>query len=272
MTAARHDGDGSMSYTAIRSTVDDRGVASLELARPEKHNALNAGMIAELTTAAVRLGADESVRVVVLRGQGDSFCAGGDLAWMQAQFSATRQQRLQEARALAEMLRVLNELPKPLIGAVHGPAYGGGLGLMSVCDAVIAADAAKFGLTETRLGLIPATIAPYVIARLGEGSARRMFFSPRIWTAAEARDIGLVSVVTASTDSAAAVEAEVAPYLNAAPHAVASAKALARALGPVIDEAVISATIERLADTWEAAEAQEGVAAFLEKRKPWWVG
>ena len=253
-----------MSYATIRTAVDDRGVATLELARAAKHNALNPEMIAELTTAAARLGADESVRVVVLRGLGDSFCAGGDLEWMQAQFAASRQQRLREARALAEMLRALNELPKPLIGAVQGAAYGGGLGLMSVCDAVIAVDSAKFGLTETRLGLIPATIAPYVIARLGEGRARRMFFSPRIWSASEARDLGLVNVVTASADFAAAVEAEVAPYLSAAPHAVAAAKDLARALGPVIDDTVISATIERLADTWEAAEAQEGVTAFLE--------
>ncbi|MDO9383830.1 MAG: crotonase/enoyl-CoA hydratase family protein [Hyphomicrobiaceae bacterium] len=269
-----------MSYASIRTSVDDRGVATLELARPEKHNALNPEMIAELTTAAARLGADESVRVVVLRGLGSnqgsnaggSFCAGGDLAWMQAQFTATRQQRLREARALAEMLRALNELPKPLIGAVHGPAYGGGVGLMSVCDAVIAVDTAKFGLTETRLGLIPATIAPYVIARLGEGRARRLVFSPRIWTAAEARDFGLVSVLTDDAGFEAALAAEVTPYLSAAPQAVASAKALARALGPIIDDTVISATIERLADMWEGAEAQEGVSAFLEKRKPWWVG
>lgn len=261
-----------MSDATIRTTVDDRGVATLELVRPEKHNALNPEMIAELTTAAARLGADDSVRVVVLRGEGASFCAGGDLAWMQAQFTATRLQRLREARALAEMLRALNELPKPLIGAVQGPAYGGGVGLMSVCDAVIAIDTAKFGLTETRLGLIPATIAPYVIARLGEGRARRMFFSPRIWSAQEARDIGLVSVLTDSAGFEPAISSEITPYLSAAPHAVASAKELARALGPIIDDTVISATIERLADTWEGAEAKEGVSAFLEKRKPWWVG
>lgn len=260
-----------MSYATIRNSVDDRGVASLELARPEKHNALNAAMIAELTTAAARLGADESVRVVVLRAAGQSFCAGGDLSWMQEQFTATRQQRLREARALAEMLRALNEMPKPLIGAVQGAAYGGGVGLMSVCDAVIAVDTAKFGLTETRLGLIPATIGPYVIARLGEGRARRMVFSSRIFSAAEARDLGLVSVVTDGAGLDTAVAAEVAPYLSTAPHAVASAKALTRALGLVIDDAVISATIERLADTWEGAEAHEGVSAFLDKRKPWWL-
>ena len=260
-----------MSYETIRTAVDDRGVATLELARPAKHNALNAAMIAEVTLAATRLGAAESVRVVILRGEGESFCAGGDLEWMRAQFAASRQQRLSEARALADMLRALNELPKPLIASVHGNAYGGGVGLVSVCDAAIAVASAKFSLSETRLGLIPATIGPYVVARLGEGRARRLFFAPRAWSADEARDLGLVTVVTHDGDLASAVEAEVAPYLSAAPHAVASAKALARALGPPIDDAIISATIDRLADTWEGAEAQEGVAAFLEKRKPWWV-
>jgi methylglutaconyl-CoA hydratase len=261
-----------MNYATIRTSVDDRGVATLQLARAAKHNAINGAMIAELTTAAGRLADDDSVRVVILSADGDSFCAGGDLAWMQAQFSATRIGRLREARSLADMLRALNELPKPLIAAVQGNAYGGGVGLLSVCDAVIAVEAAKFGLTETRLGLIPATIGPYVIARIGEGRARRIFCSPRLFDAAEAHEMGLVSVVVRERgDLVAAVDAEVGPYLQAAPHAVAAAKVLARSLGPVIDEAVISATIERLADTWEGSEAQEGVAAFLDKRKPWWV-
>lgn len=261
-----------MSYATIRTSVDDRGVASLQLARAAKHNALNGAMIADLTMAASRLAEDESVRVVVLRAEGESFCAGGDLAWMQAQFSATRSARLREARALADMLRALNELPKPLIGAVQGNAYGGGVGLLSVCDAVIAVSSAKFGLTETRLGLIPATVGPYIVARLGEGAARRVFFSPRLFDAAEARGLGLVSLIVADlAELTAAIDGEVAPYLQAAPHAVAAAKALARSLGPVMDEAVISATIERLADAWEGAEAQEGVSAFFEKRKAWWM-
>lgn len=259
-----------MSYATLRTSVDDRGIATLQLARPSKHNALNGAMISDLTTAARHLAEDDRIRAVVLSAEGESFCAGGDLTWMQAQFAATRTARLREARSLADMLRALNELPKPLIAVVQGNAYGGGVGLMCVSDAVIAAETAKFGLTETRLGLIPATVGPYVTARLGERGARRMFFSPRLWSAEEARDIGLVSLVTDATGLAEAVEAEVAPYLQAAPHAVAAAKALARSLGPVIDEAVISASIERLADAWEGAEAQEGVTAFLEKRKPWW--
>ena len=152
-----------------------------------------------------------------------------------------------------------------------GAAYGGGVGLMAVCDSVVASDTARFGLTETRLGLIPATISPYVLARIGEGKARGVFFSGRVFDAAEAVLLGLVTRAVAPEALDAAVEAEIAPYFAAAPAAVAAAKALARSLGPRIDAAVIEATIARLADTWETPEAQEGVTAFLEKRPAAWV-
>jgi methylglutaconyl-CoA hydratase len=189
---------------------------------------------------------------------------------MRAQFAADRATRIAEAGRLAGMLQALNTLAKPLIGRVQGAAYGGGVGLMAVCDAVVAAEGARFGLTETRLGLIPATISPYVIARMGEGRARAVFMSARVFGAAEAQALGLVTRVVAADALDAAVEAEAAPYLAAAPGAVAAAKALARSLGPAIDAGVIAATIERLADVWETAEAREGVSAFLEKRTaPW---
>lgn len=261
-----------MSYTTIRIETDERGVATLTLNRPEKHNALSALMINELTTAASQLAAASAVRVVVLTGEGNSFCAGGDLAWMQEQMSATREQRIHEATQLAYMLKALNELPKPLIGRVQGQAFGGGIGMLSVCDVAIGVEGAKFGLTETRLGLIPATISPYVLARMGEGRARRVFMSGRRFDAAEAQSLGLLARVvdTAALDDA--VEFEVTPYLGAAPGAVAASKALARALGPAIDEKIIKDTIERLADTWEQPEASEGVAAFFDKRKPQWIG
>jgi methylglutaconyl-CoA hydratase len=254
----------------ISIATDARGVATLTLARPEKHNALSAAMIAELRAAAAALDADAAVRVVVLAGAGRSFCAGGDLGWMRAQFEATREGRIAEARGLAAMLGALNTLGKPLIGRVHGPAYGGGVGLMAVCDAVVAAQGTRFALTETRLGLIPATIAPYVLARMGEGRARAVFMSARVFDAEEARALGLVNRVVAADALDDAVEAEVAPYLAAAPAAVAAAKRLARSLGPRIDEAVIEASVERLADTWETAEAQEGIAAFFDRRPPPW--
>lgn len=255
----------------IHIEIDKRGVAVLVLNQPNTHNALSPVMIAELTQAAADLAENDAVRVVILTGSGVSFCAGGDLRWMKTQMTASREQRMTEARKLAQMLRALNELPKPLIGRVQGNALGGGVGLMSVCDVVIAAEGAKVGLTETRLGLIPATISPYVLARMGEGRARRVFMSARVFEAAEAKELGLVarSVIPEHLDLA--VEAEVKPYLSAAPSAVAAAKALARALGPVIDDAVIEKTITALADTWETPNALEGVTAFFEKRKPEWT-
>jgi methylglutaconyl-CoA hydratase len=254
----------------IEIDVDARGVATLRLARPDRHNALDGAMIAELSAAAAALGADKAVRAIVLTGTGKSFCAGADLGWMRAQFAATRDERIAEAMALANMLRALNELPKPLIGRVQGQAYGGGLGMISVCDTVIAVSDAVFGFNETRLGLIPATISPYVLARMGEGMARRVFMSARRFGAAEAERLGLVAHVVADDDLDATVEAAVLPYLSTAPGAVARAKALARRLGPSIDDALIAETAAALADCWEDAEAQEGIAAFFDRRKPGW--
>jgi methylglutaconyl-CoA hydratase len=259
------------AFKTITLDADERGVATLRLNRPERHNALDAAMIAELTEVAALMAASPGLRAVVLTGAGESFCAGGDLNWMRAQFEAPRATRIAEARALAEALLALNTLPKPLIGRVQGQAYGGGIGMMAVCDTVVSVDSARFGLTEVRLGLIPATISPYVIARLGEGMARRVFMSGRRFDAAEAQSLGLVSRVVGEGALDAAVEAEVTPYLAAAPGAVARAKALARSLGPVIDDAVIQRTAEALADAWDDPEAQEGVTAFFERRKPTWM-
>jgi len=261
-----------MTFETISVETDARGVATLTLNMPDKHNALSARMIEELTAAAAMLGSDDTVRVVVLTGAGKSFCAGGDLGWMREQFHADRQTRITEARKLAMMLKALNELPKPLIGRVQGQAFGGGVGMMSVCDTVIAVDTAKFGLTEVRLGLIPATISPYVLARMGEGKARRVFMSARIFGAEEARDLDLAAKVVSEDALDEAVEAEIKPYLGAAPAAVAASKALARSLGPDISDRVIDETIARLADTWETSEAHEGIEAFFNKRKPAWIG
>jgi methylglutaconyl-CoA hydratase len=191
---------------------------------------------------------------------------------MRAQFDATREGRIAEARRLAGMLNALNTMGKPLIGRVQGAAYGGGVGLMAVCDAVLAIETARFAMTETRLGLIPATIGPYVLARIGEGHARAVFFSARPFDAAEALRIGLVTRMATVETLDDLVEAEIDPYLATAPAAVAAAKRFARSLGPRIDEAVIAASIERLADAWETPEARQGIGAFLDKRPPPWQG
>lgn len=259
-----------MNFETISVSVDQRGVALLTLARPERHNALSSQMIVDLTDAAGLLGADPTVRLVVLTGAGASFCAGGDLKWMNNQAAATRDQRIAEARKLAMMLKALHELPKPLIARVNGQAYGGGVGLVSTCDAAIAVSGARFGLTETRLGLIPATISPYVIAKIGPSAALRYFTSARIFAADEAKTVGLVNAVVEADALDAAIEAEIEPYFATAPGAVTAAKALVRTFAQPIDEHVIEMTLMRLADTWQTTEAREGLAAFLEKRPPAW--
>jgi methylglutaconyl-CoA hydratase len=254
-------------YSTLSVETDARGVTRLTLNRPDKRNALSAEMIAELTDFATSTDA----RTVVLSGAGDVFCAGGDLIWMKAQIEADRDTRKAEARKLALMLKALNEMPCPLIARIHGGAFGGGVGMAFVADVAIAAEGTKFGLTETRLGLIPATIGPYVLARMGEGRARRVFMTSRIFGAGEAETLGIIARSVPLDDLDMAIESEVAPYLSVAPGAVGRAKALARRLGPRIDESVIDATIDQLADAWETDEAREGIEAFLEKRPARWM-
>ncbi|OOY21368.1 MULTISPECIES: crotonase/enoyl-CoA hydratase family protein [Thioclava] len=257
-------------FETIKTETDARGIARLTLARSEKHNALSEQMMEEITAAIGQLGSDDAVRVVILAAEGRSFCAGGDLKWMQSQIAAGAKERAAAARKLAGMLQALNTCPKPVIGAVQGNAFGGGIGMMSVCDVAIGVEGAKFGLTETRLGLTPATISPYVVARMGEARARRVFMSSRIFEAAEARDLGLLAKVVLPEVLERAVMAEAEPYLACAPGAVGEAKALVRALGPRIDESVIDMTIEALVTRWESAESDEGITAFFEKRDAAW--
>lgn len=259
-----------MSYETLRIETDARGVATMTLARPEKHNAMNPAMIDDLAQAAADLAADDGIRVVVLTGEGQSFCAGGDLAWMKTQFTETREARMAGARKLANALYALNTLPKPLIGRINGQAFGGGMGLISVCDIAIAARGAKFGLTEVRLGLIPATISPYVLTRMGEAMARRVFFSARLFDADEAVTLGLAARAVDPAELDAAVETEVKPYLGAAPGAVARSKRLTRMMGAPITPEIIETTAAALADAWEDPESHEGIAAFFEKRAPSW--
>ena len=246
------------------------GVARITLARPDKHNALNIAMIRELTEVACLLGGDRAIRVVVLAGEGKSFCAGGDLDWMAEQMVKDRAGRMAEARELALMLAALDAMPKPLIGRVHGAAFGGGVGLMAVCDTVIAADTAKFALTEVRLGLIPATIGPFVVRRIGERGARRFMLNARTFDAATARGMGLVFEVVAGGDLDAAVAAEVSAILECAPGAVAAAKALCRHLGRHTSDDQQAWSVEQLADRWESVEAKEGLDCFFARREPSW--
>lgn len=256
----------------IDLVVDGRGVATLTLVRADKHNALSQAMIDALTQAAARIAADRRIRVVVLAAAGPTFCAGGDLGWMRDQMAADRATRRAAATSLAQMLGALNSLPQPLIGRIQGNAFGGGVGLACVCDVAIGVQTAKFGLTETRLGLIPATIGPYVLARIGAAKARRVFMSGRIFGADEAVALDVLARAVPADALDDAIAAEVAPYLSCGPEAVAAAKAYARSLGPVIDEAIIARSVDALLACWDGAEAAEGIAAFFGKRVPNWPG
>ena len=258
-------------FETITVDVDARGVATLTLNRADKHNAMSALMLAELTQAANDLAADDAVRVVILTGAGKSFCAGGDLEWMRDQRDMDAATRAGEAGKLAAMLGALNTLPKPLIGRVQGNAFGGGVGMASVCDVAVGVDTLKMGLTETRLGIIPATIGPYVIARMGEGRARRVFMSGRLFGADEAVELGLLAKVVPTDALDAAVEAEVVPYLSCAPGAVAAAKKLALDLGGAASAEAVAMSIAALSARWETEEAAEGIGAFFDKRKAKWV-
>lgn len=251
--------------------IDGRGVAVVTLNQPDRHNALSAGMMDALVEMAHGLGGNPDVRVVILTGAGKSFCAGGDLAWMREQFAAGDVAKEAAARKLADMLRALDQMSKPLIARVNGQAFGGGLGLMSVCDVAIGLSGAKFGFTETRLGLTPATIGPYVLARMGAAKARRVFMSSRLFDGDEAVRLNLLA--EAVDDLAALdqrVQQEVEAYLSCAPGAVADAKALIHALSRQIDDTVIAHTVAALSERWADSEAQEGISAFFERRKPQW--
>ncbi len=255
----------------IRLDVDKHGVATLTLARPEKHNALSEAMIDALSARAAEIAGRSDIRVVILTGQGPSFCAGGDLAWMQEQMDGDDAMRRAAATSLARMLGAIDALPQPVIGRIGGNAFGGGVGLACVCDVVIADKAARFGLTETRLGLIPATIGPYVIARMGVARARQVFASSRVFDADEAVRLGIVARAVDGARLVAAIAEEVAPYLEAAPGAVAAAKAFARSFGPPVTDAEITRSINALVTQWQSDEAKEGISAFFDRRKPAWA-
>ncbi|QDY69479.1 crotonase/enoyl-CoA hydratase family protein [Qingshengfaniella alkalisoli] len=259
-----------MTYETIRMETDPRGVAQVVLNRPDKHNAMDAQMIAELTDAARQLAEDNMVRVVVLRGEGKTFCAGGDLGWMRSQAEQDRAGKIAEARKLADMLGLWNALPKPVIGRIHGAAFGGGLGLLAICDVAVAERSTRFALTETRLGLIPATIGPFVMRKLGEGYGRQVFLNSKPFDADFLWRAGAVAKVCAAEQLDETVEAEVNALLQCAPSAVADAKALCLSLKDMSAADAYEASIDALANRWETAEAQDGIRAFFAKEAPAW--
>lgn len=262
-----------MAYPLFVQEIDKRGVARITLTRAEVHNAFNEVLIAELTAALDGVGQDVRVRAVVLAAQGHSFSAGADLNWMKSMAGYSRSENLEDARRLARLMRTLNELPKPTVALVQGPAYGGGVGLVACCDIAIAVEEAKFSLSEVKLGLIPAVISPYVVAKIGESAARRYFVTAEAFSAWQAERLGLVHEVVDRNMLEAKGRQVVDALLSGGPQAQRAAKDLVFAVaGKTVDEDLVEETARRIADLRASDEGKEGIAAFLEKRRPNWQG
>jgi methylglutaconyl-CoA hydratase len=257
-------------YQTIRLDVDRRGVATVRLHQPQVHNAFGEQMISELTDAAGRLAAAPEVRVVVLTGEGESFSAGGDFRWFQRAAAGTRELRIDGSRRLATMLRAIDELPRPVVGRINGQAFGGGVGLICVCDVAVGAEHARFGFTEVRLGLLPANISPFAVRRMGARNCRRTMLSGRLFSAAEAVDLGLLDAAVPEEALDASVAEEVEALLQAAPGAAGDTKRLIRHVAGHAMEECLRYSAESLADAWETDEGREGIACFLEKKTPPW--
>jgi len=263
--------DIAASVSTIALEMRD-SVARIALSRPEVHNAFNAALIRELTDALANLDADPSVRAVVLLGEGRSFCAGADLNWMRETATYTPAQNLADARALAHLLATLDRLSKPTIARVHGPAYGGGAGLVACCDIAIASQDALFAFSEAKLGIIPATISPYVVQAIGARHARRYFVTGERFSAAEACRIGLVHELAPSDSLDARIEQVLNALSLTGPRAQHACKELFHAVAHrPIDDAVIDDTAQRIATIRTTPEAKAGIAAFLDKRAAPWV-
>ena len=258
--------------TTPLSRTNTAGVLRVRLQRPELHNAFDAGLIAALTAALVEAARDPAVRVVVLEGAGASFSAGADLHWMRGMAAASEADNREDALALARLMRTLDELPKPTLARVHGAAFGGGVGLVACCDIAIGVPTAKFGLTESRLGLLPAVISPYVIAAIGARHARRYFATAEIFDATQARHIGLLHEVVDADALDATIDRQVALLLQAGPIAGASAKQLVRDVAWCTDrDRLDEANAALIAKLRVSPEGQEGLTAFLDKRPPAWT-
>jgi methylglutaconyl-CoA hydratase len=247
-------------------------VAEVWLNRPDVRNAFNDGVIAELAAAFRSLGGDSQLRAIVLGGRGKAFCAGADLSWMRAMADYTWDQNRADAQALADMLWTVYACPLPVVGRVHGDCYAGGVGLAAVCDVVVAADGMHFCLSEARLGLLPATVGPYVVRAMGEQAARRYFVTAERFSAAQAQAMGLVHEVVADDALDARVAEIVATLVANGPAAVKACKRLVQDVaGRAIDDALRGDTARRIADIRASAEGREGVQSFLAKRAPAWL-
>ncbi len=250
----------------------DGPIAHVMLARPEVRNAFDAGAIAELTATFLGLGADQAVRAIVLAGAGSAFCGGADIAWMRASVELDAEANREDARAMSRMFRAIDRAPKPVVARVHGAALGGGVGLVAVCDVAISAADTRFGFTETKLGLLPAVISPFVLAKIGASHARALALTGERFDAARALQIGLVhEVVAREADLDDAVARVTRELLGASPTAVAATKALLASVAASDYDATLELTAQAIARQRTSPEGQDGLRAFLEKRTPAWT-
>ena len=260
-----------MTYTTL-TIARDGASAVVTLNRPDVRNAFNETTIAEITQAFRELGAEAELRAIVLAANGPAFCAGADLNWMKKMAGYTHAENHADALQLAEMLRTIYLCPKPVVAKVQGDCYAGGMGLVAACDIVVAVDAASFCLSEVKLGLIPATISPYVIKAMGENASRRYFLTAERFSAHEALRTGFAHEVVAADALDARVAEIVKALVGNSPYAVQQAKLLVRDVaGLAIDDALLADTAERIAHIRASEQGREGVASFLEKRKPAWL-
>lgn len=256
---------------ALEVTVSEH-IATVTLARPDKRNAFNDEVIEALTIAFTLLGQDDEVRAIVLAAQGEVFCAGADLSWMQAMADYSREENLADADKLAQMLKTIYECPKPTVAAIQGDVYAGGIGLIAVCDVAVAVKSACFCLSEVRLGLVPATISPYVIRAIGARAAHRYFLTAEVFDAKVARRIGLIHERVSDEALADTIARLCSKWRNASPNAIKQCKKLLHEVAGVpIDEALIAKTVTSIADIRASDEGREGVQSFLQKRKPAWL-
>ena len=259
-----------MNYDTITYNNDGR-IARVTFSRPEIHNAFNSTMIAEMTNVFGEIEKDNDIRVVVLTGEGKSFCAGADLNWMRGVIKQTFDQNLAESNALAELFNKIYSCRRPVIGRINGAAIGGGTGFVAVCDMAIAARSAKFSFSEVKIGVVPACIGPYVVKKMGEGKARELFITGERMNAERAHEVGLVNKVVDDDQLDDAVDALVKTLLSSGPEAVAMAKKLVREVPEMTPAQFKPYTAEMIAKLRVSDEGQEGMDAFLNKRKPNWV-
>lgn len=259
-----------MDFETIRLSFED-AVARVTLARPEVHNAFCSEMFADLANAFDEIGKRKDVRVVVLTGEGKSFCAGADLNWMKKVMDMTFEESVQDSLVLSELLYKIYSFPRPTIARVNGPAIGGGTGFVAVCDIAVASDRATFSFSEVKLGLVPACISPYAVKRIGEARARRFFLSGERLSAEQVLEAGLVNFVAKHEELDSFIAGLIGQIVTSGPFALSACKRLIEGVSSMSLESAKRFTAEVLAELRRGEEAQEGMAAFLQKRKPNWL-